>query len=367
MSAVISRTSDPTPHLEEVSPASLGPADTRVKVAAAGFTLFDAFSAANHALLGLPDVIGHGFDFSGTVIEVGAEVHALAPRDRVAGVHAETITAARAQATEVVVPAADVARLPPRLSLDRAAAVAAQRPHRAAGSRPPQAGRRTAARNRRRRLDRQLGDRPGNARWLDDRCAHPPRDRVPRAGGRGLTRPHSSTGAGLRLDRFTLRDGLVVEGVAYFDPAPFRTPSAGSRDIRAFAAEYDKAWQARDPDAIAAHHAEEGTYQLHVAGLPPVQGREAMRAAFAASLASWQTASFEFDKAFYGDSFFVWQSTMRGVLAQPLELGAVTIPANGATLSLHGVDVITLNPDGLIQAKETHFDLVAAANQARAT
>ena len=123
MSAVISRTSDPTPHLEEVSPAPLGPADTRVKVAAAGFTLFDAFSAANHALLGLPDVIGHGFDFSGTVIEVGAEVHALAPGDRVAGVHAETIAAARAQATEVVVPAADVARLPPRLSLDRAAAV----------------------------------------------------------------------------------------------------------------------------------------------------------------------------------------------------------------------------------------------------
>lgn len=169
------------------------------------------------------------------------------------------------------------------------------------------------------------------------------------------------------VDRFTLRDGLVVEGVAYFDPAPFRTPSAGSHDIRAFAAEYDRAWQARDPDAIAARHAEDGTYQLHVAGLPPVQGREAMRAAFAASLASWQTASFEFDKAFYGDSFFVWQSTMRGVLAQPLELGAVTIPANGATLSLHGVDVITLNPDGLIQAKETHFDLVAAANQARAT
>ena len=171
------------------------------------------------------------------------------------------------------------------------------------------------------------------------------------------------------VDRFTLRDGLIVEGVAYFDPAPFLVPASTppSFDIREFAMEYDKAWRAMDPDAIAAHHTEDGTYQLHVAGLAAVVGREAMRATFVASLAMWRELSFSFDKAFYGDSFFVWQSTMHGVLAEPLALGAVTIPANGKRLSLHGVDVITLNEEGLIQSKETHFDFVAAANQANAT
>jgi len=171
------------------------------------------------------------------------------------------------------------------------------------------------------------------------------------------------------VDRFTLRDGLIVEGVAYFDPAPFLNPeeAAAPFDIRAFAEEYDQAWRAMDPDAIVERHAEDGTYQLHVAGLPAVMGREAMRATFAASLAAWREVSFSFDKAFYGDSFFVWQSTMQGVLAEPLDLGAFTIPANGQRLSLHGVDVITLNEHGRIQSKETHFDFVAAANQANAT
>jgi len=168
------------------------------------------------------------------------------------------------------------------------------------------------------------------------------------------------------VDRFTLHDGLIVEGVAYFDPAPFLAPASPTTgfDVRAFAHEYDQAWQNRDPEAIVAHHAEHGSYQLHVAGLPAVTGRDAIRATFAASLAAWQEVSFSFDKAFYADGFFVWQSTMHGVLAEPLNLGAITIPANGRTLSLHGVDVITLNDDGLIQTKETHFDFVAAANQA---
>lgn len=168
------------------------------------------------------------------------------------------------------------------------------------------------------------------------------------------------------VDRFTLRDGRIVEGVAYFDPAPFQAPAPAppAFDLREFAVAYDQAWQSRDPERIASHHAEDGTYQLHVAGLPAVEGRKALQATFAASLATWSDVSFTFDKAFYGDDFFVWQSTMHGVLAEPLTLGAVTIPADGKTLSLHGVDVISVDSSGLIASKETHFDFIAAANQA---
>jgi steroid delta-isomerase-like uncharacterized protein len=134
--------------------------------------------------------------------------------------------------------------------------------------------------------------------------------------------------------------------------------------IEAFAQEYDRAWNAKDPDAIAAMHAEDGTYRLHIAGSPEVRGREALREAFATSIANWRELDFEFDRALYGESFYVWQATLHGVLENPLELGAVTLPANGVSLAFAGLDVITLTDDGLIESKQTHFDLVAAANQA---
>jgi steroid delta-isomerase-like uncharacterized protein len=172
-------------------------------------------------------------------------------------------------------------------------------------------------------------------------------------------------------DRFRLSGGRAVEGVAYFDPTPLLASGSGGTDvaapefdIRTFAREYDQAWQAKDPDAISAMHAENGTFQLHVAGLPEIQGRMAMRDAFATSLENWRELSFSFDKAFYGDSFYIWQATMHGILARPLEMGAVTIPANGKTLALNGIDVISLDEKGLIASKESYFDVVAAANQA---
>ncbi len=137
-------------------------------------------------------------------------------------------------------------------------------------------------------------------------------------------------------------------------------------DIEQIARQYDSAWNAKDVDAIVARHAEDGTYRLHVAGAPTYTGREALRAAFTASLENWSEISFEFERALYGDRFYVWQSKLRGVLARPLALGAVTIEPNGAGLDLTGCDVITLDGSGLVRTKETYFDILAGANQARA-
>jgi len=137
-------------------------------------------------------------------------------------------------------------------------------------------------------------------------------------------------------------------------------------EVEAIARDYDAAWNAKDLDAIVSRHAEGGTYRLNVAGTPAVKGREAIRDAFAASLGNWRDLSFELEEALYGDGFYVWSSSVRGVLAKPLALGAVTIPANGLRLVFSGVDVITLNERGLIESKHTHFDVIAAANQAAA-
>jgi hypothetical protein len=135
-------------------------------------------------------------------------------------------------------------------------------------------------------------------------------------------------------------------------------------DVEAIARDYDASWNAKDLDAIVSRHAEDGTYQLHIAGAPTIRGRDAIRAAFAASLDNWRDLSFEFEQVLCGEGFYVWLSSLRGVLARPLELGAVTIAANGAPLRFSGLDVITLDERGLIRSKQTHFDVVAAANQA---
>jgi hypothetical protein len=137
-------------------------------------------------------------------------------------------------------------------------------------------------------------------------------------------------------------------------------------EIEAIAREYDAAWNAKDLDAIVSRHAENGTYRLNAAGTPTIRGRESIRAAFAASLGNWSELAFEMEQARFGDGFYVWSSSLRGVLAKPLELGAVTIPANEARLAFSGVDVITLDERGLIESKQTYFDIVAAANQAAA-
>jgi hypothetical protein len=91
-------------------------------------------------------------------------------------------------------------------------------------------------------------------------------------------------------------------------------------DVERIAREYDRAWNAKDIDAILARHASDGTYQLHVAGAPTYSGREALRAAFSASLENWSEISFEFQRVLCGDRFFVWQSRLHGVLARPLAL-----------------------------------------------
>ncbi|MET7394909.1 zinc-binding dehydrogenase [Dactylosporangium sp. NPDC005572] len=122
MQALISRAGDPTPRVEQIDSRDLGPAEVRVAVAAAGFTLYDAVAAADHSLLGLPDVIGLGFDFSGTVAEVGADVAGVAVGDRVAGLHGDVTARSRAHASEVVVPASSLALVPENITLEAAAA-----------------------------------------------------------------------------------------------------------------------------------------------------------------------------------------------------------------------------------------------------
>jgi len=97
--------------------------DVRVAVAAAAFTYFDAFVPAHQDALGLPEQVGLGFDFSGTVAEVGPDVSRFAVGDRVAGLHVDITAPVRAHTEELVIEATALAAVPDGLGLDVAAAV----------------------------------------------------------------------------------------------------------------------------------------------------------------------------------------------------------------------------------------------------
>lgn len=163
-------------------------------------------------------------------------------------------------------------------------------------------------------------------------------------------------------DRFTLRDGKATEGFAYFDPSPMAGISPA--EVERLAREYDALWNAGDVDAIVARHADTGSYRLHVAGAPAITGRDAMHRAFTTALGNWGELAFELDHVQCGVGFYVWRSTVRGTLRRPLHLGVTTIEPTGEPLSFTGIDVISLDGQGLIARKDTHFDILAAAGQA---
>jgi NADPH:quinone reductase-like Zn-dependent oxidoreductase len=123
MKALISRRGSLEPELADVDRQDLHEDEIRVTVAAAAFTYFDGFVAAHHDSLGLPEQVGLGFDFSGTIIEVGAKVDGFAVGDRVAGLTDDITAPVRAHAEELVVSASAAAIVPDALDLPTAAAV----------------------------------------------------------------------------------------------------------------------------------------------------------------------------------------------------------------------------------------------------
>ncbi len=117
------RGSDQPEVIELANPQKLAAGDVRVAVAAAAFTYFDAFVPAHREALGLPEQVGLGFDFSGTVTEVAPDVIGFTVGDRVAGLHVDIAAPVRAHTEELVIGASALGVVPDGLGLDVAAAV----------------------------------------------------------------------------------------------------------------------------------------------------------------------------------------------------------------------------------------------------
>lgn len=143
MKAVIARRGSDQAVIADVGSQEVGAGQARVAVAAAGFTYFDAYVAGHQETLGLPDQVGLGFDFSGTVTQVGRGVSRFAVGDRVTGLHVDITAPVRAHAEELVIDVDALAAVPDGLDLDVAAAVplSALTAHQALGMLGPERGR----------------------------------------------------------------------------------------------------------------------------------------------------------------------------------------------------------------------------------
>jgi uncharacterized protein (TIGR02246 family) len=62
--------------------------------------------------------------------------------------------------------------------------------------------------------------------------------------------------------------------------------------LQALIDDYSAAWASHDTDRIAAFHAEDGIFCLHSGAAGPVEGREAIRGAFAAFLTQFPDLEF---------------------------------------------------------------------------
>ncbi len=125
--------------------------------------------------------------------------------------------------------------------------------------------------------------------------------------------------------------------------------------------EYVTAWEARDPDRIAAHHADDGIFQLHSGDAGPVRGREHIRDTFAGLLAQFPDLAFSEQQLIVGEWGWVVRWRMSGTPATGFEASGRTAEP-GARFDIDALDVITASR-GRIDAKHTYLDWQAGLEQ----
>ena len=126
-------------------------------------------------------------------------------------------------------------------------------------------------------------------------------------------------------------------------------------------AEFVEAWNARDPEAIAAQFAQDGV--RHQFALPEARlaGREAITQSVGAILQAVPDASLDVRSESVGQDGRV---TVEWTFSGTHENDFPGMPASGARLSLPGISVYTLAEDGQIAEERVYWDtatLMAAA------
>lgn len=131
--------------------------------------------------------------------------------------------------------------------------------------------------------------------------------------------------------------------------------STTATETEELAGRYGDAWNSQDLDAVVAMHAPDGIFQLHAPGSAPVQGRDALRDAFAGFLTQLPDIHFEPVRLRAGADFWVLESRMSGTVSAPIEVEDQRIDAPGTRVEVDFLDVIAVE-DGLLARKDSYLD-----------
>ena len=117
-------------------------------------------------------------------------------------------------------------------------------------------------------------------------------------------------------------------------------------DLEQLSERYFAAWEARDPDAIAALHTEDTRFSTRL-DTEPVVGREAVCATFAELFERFPELGFETYRVLYGPDFWVldWALTFRP-------------EGSDERARFDCLDVVNVSGDGLVARKDTFLDMV---------
>jgi uncharacterized protein (TIGR02246 family) len=142
--------------------------------------------------------------------------------------------------------------------------------------------------------------------------------------------------------------------------------STTATEIEELAGRYGDAWNSQDLDGIVAMHAPDGIFQLHAPGGAPVEGRDAIREAFAGFLTQLPDIHFEPVRLRAGHDFWVLESRMSGTVSAPIELEDQRLEAPGTRIEVDFLDVIAVQ-DGLLARKDSYLDTLDFQAQMEAT
>jgi steroid delta-isomerase len=115
-----------------------------------------------------------------------------------------------------------------------------------------------------------------------------------------------------------------------------------SDELRAFIATYVSTLNSREPDAIAALFAEDAV-QADPVSSPPNIGRDAIRVFFTASIGASEGWTFS-------------APTVHTCGDQVAINFQIMVESSGTTMTISGIEVFTVNDDGLISSANAYWD-----------
>lgn len=110
---------------------------------------------------------------------------------------------------------------------------------------------------------------------------------------------------------------------------------------------YHEAWEAKDPDAIAALHSEDSTFALR-AGEERVQGRAALRAHVTGVFDTYPGYRADVHRLILGDRHWVLEWTM--------VIDLLDAEGHPFTARIDLLDVVNVDEEGLVTRKDVYVD-----------